>query len=207
MLKIVSAPNNVLSEKAKPVPLRQGYAGQAKIDKEVLHLIEEMKQTLDATRDPEGVGLAAPQVGKSLQLFIVKPTRKSKHQIFINPQIITLNTANNNTKDHEAKDQRESVQKSVEIPDNESTKLEGCLSLPSIWGEVNRADKVYLSYLDETGKEHKRWFDGFTATIIQHEYDHLQGELFPKRVLEQQGQLYKSKKNKKGEDVFEEIEI
>jgi len=50
-------------------------------------------------------------------------------------------------------------------------------------------------------------FSGFSATIIQHEYDHLRGILFPKRVLEQKGKLYKSHKNEKGEDEFDEIDI
>ncbi|MDO8461008.1 MAG: peptide deformylase, partial [bacterium] len=62
-------------------------------------------------------------------------------------------------------------------------------------------------FIDENGKPHKRKFSGFIATIIQHEYDHLHGILFPKRVLEQKGKLYKSRKNKEGKDVFEEIEI
>lgn len=187
MLKIINAPNNVLSTKAKEV---------TKIDKVILHLIEEMKQTLNAAKDPEGVGLAAPQVGKSLQLFVIKPTRKSKIQIFINPKIINI----------KKNDQRKSVKKSAKTK-SASKKLEGCLSLPNIWGEIERVNEVEVSYLDEKDRKHKKTFKGFTATIIQHEYDHLQGNLFPKKVLEQKGKLYKSKKNKKGEDEFEEIEI
>lgn len=196
MLKIISAPSAVLSEIAKPI---------LKIDKNVLAIIEEMKETLNVTHDPEGVGLAAPQIGKSLQIFIVKPTLKSRIQVFINPEIIAVSTTDTNTNNH--KNQRESSLKSVEIPKKKSIKLEGCLSLPSIWGEVERSPKVLVSYLDEKGKKRERLFTGFTATILQHEYDHLQGTLFPKRVLEQKGKLYKSSKNKKGEDEFEEMEI
>ena len=196
MLKIVSAPDNALSQKAKIVK---------NIDKSTLNLIEEMKQTLNATHDPEGVGLAAPQIGKSLQIFVIKPTQKSKIQVFINPKIQAQNQAEQNTEPHR-NDQRESVRKSAEIK-SASKKLEGCLSLPSIWGEVKRSQKVSVFYLDEKGKKHERLFTGFTATILQHEYDHLQGTLFPKRVLEQKGKLYKSIKNKKGEDEFEEMEI
>ncbi|EKD85790.1 MAG: hypothetical protein ACD_37C00611G0001, partial [uncultured bacterium] len=86
-------------------------------------------------------------------------------------------------------------------------KLEGCLSLPAIWGEVLRAPTVILSYQTENGKPQTKKFTGFMSTIIQHEVDHLNGILFPKRVLEQRGQLYKSTKNEKGEDEFEELNI
>ena len=59
--------------------------------------------------------------------------------------------------------------------------------------------------MDETGKIYTKEFKDFLATIIQHEYDHLNGILFPKRVLEQKGKLYKSSKEKNGEDIFEEL--
>lgn len=184
MLKIVHGPNEVLSQKAKPVTIRE----DSKIDSSILKFIEEMKVALAHTKDPEGVGLAAPQVGKSLQIFIVKPTRKSKEQIFINPKIVSEIVLPKRT-------------------DEEHSKLEGCLSLPTIWGEVLRSESVTLEYRDEFGKKHTKTFTDFPATIVQHEYDHLQGILFPKRVLEQNGLLYKSKKDKKGKDIFEEIKI
>lgn len=184
MLKIVSAPNNVLSEPATKV---------AKIDKPVINLIEEMKKTLLLAKDPEGVGLAAPQVGKSLRIFIAKPTSKSPFQVFINPVIDTISTQLTPLK-------RPKKSKSP-------AKLEGCLSLPAVWGMVLRSPELTLSYMDKAGNYRKKKFSGFMATIIQHEMDHLNGILFPKRVLEQKGKLYKSHKNEKGEDEFEEIEI
>jgi Glu-tRNA(Gln) amidotransferase subunit E-like FAD-binding protein len=88
-----------------------------------------------------------------------------------------------------------------------NTKLEGCLSLPNIWGEIARKPSITLSYLDKKGKNHTKTFKGLFSVIIQHEVDHLNGILFPKKVLEQKGKLYKSHKNEKGEDVFEKIEI
>lgn len=182
MLNIISAPNPVLSQKTKPV---------AKIDKGVLNLIEEMKKSLNSATDPVGVGLAAPQVGKELRIFIAKPLVKSAVYVFINPKIIT---------------QKEKLSK-AKSANRRTRKLEGCLSLPNIWGEVQRYNEVNLDYLDEKGKSHNKKFKGFLATIIQHEIDHLNGVLFPKRVLEQKGTLYKSEKNKKGEDVFEELKI
>ncbi len=158
-----------------------------------------MKKALLCAKDPVGVGLAAPQVGKPLQLFIVKPTLKSPIQVFINPKI-TANQKHLTTNKLEVRSQK-----------SEITKLEGCLSLPNIWGEVKRDPTIKLQYQlitnnrDLITKTHT--FSGFLSTIIQHEMDHLQGILFPKRVLEQKGTLYKSRKNEKGEDVFEEIEI
>ena len=179
MLPIITAPKSILSAVAKPV---------LKIDKEILSLVKDMKETLITTRDPEGVGLAAPQVGKPLQIFVTRPRVKSPIAVFINPEIQARSGASGERK-------------------KKDTQLEGCLSLPNIWGEVQRPQIIELSYLDENGKPHKRKFSGFIATIIQHEYDHLNGILFPKRVLEQKGKLYKSKKDEKGKDFFEEIEL
>ncbi|MDO8621382.1 MAG: peptide deformylase [Candidatus Levybacteria bacterium] len=182
MLNIITAPNPVLSQSAKQIP---------EVNLNILKLIEEMEETLLTAKDPQGVGLAAPQIDKSLQIFLAKPTPKSSTLVFINPKIVSsINAPIQNTK--------------YKI---QNTKLEGCLSLPNIWGEVNRLPQITLSYMDTRGASHKRTFKGFIATIIQHETDHLNGILFPKRVLEQKGKLYKSRKNKKGEDVFEEIEL
>jgi peptide deformylase len=179
MLDIVRAPNTVLSERAKEV---------AQVDKAILNLIDDMKVSLASASDPIGVGLAAPQVGKSLRIFIAKPTLKSKVSIFINP-VIT---------------KKESLR---EVDHERVTKLEGCLSLPNIWGDVQRYAQVHVDFLDELGREHSQQFVGFMATIVQHEIDHLDGVLFPKRVLEQQGTLYKSEKDEHGEDLFTELKV
>lgn len=181
MSKIVIAPNQILAKKAKPVGI---------VNKNILEIIEEMKLALLSASDPVGVGLAAPQIGKSLQIFITKPTSESKIKVFINPRIKQL----------EKSDSKKETRKKY-------TKLEGCLSLPAIWGEVKRSSVLTLEYLDEKGKKRTNVFRGFMATIIQHEVDHLNGALFPKKVLEQKGTLYKSGKNKEGKEVFEEIQI
>lgn len=182
-MKIVQAPEQVLSQVAKPINT---------IDKNILGLIDEMKKTLVSATDPEGVGLAAPQIGKSLQLFIVKPTPKDDFSIYINPQVTIVQEKENQNSPKKKK------------TDN---RLEGCLSLKDIWGTVKRAPKVSMTWTDESGKQHKQIFSGFISTILQHEYDHLQGVLFPKRVLEQSGKLYKSHKDEKGEEVFDLIEL
>lgn len=193
MLKIISAPSPVLSQKAKEVK---------KIDKSILKFLQDLSAALLSAKDPVGVGLAAPQVGKSLQIFIVKPTLKSRMQVFINPKIIKKTKINHLTIDS---DRVNKLNKT--IGEKSSTKLEGCLSLPNIWGEVKREPEIAISYLDAKGNLHNRKFNRFMATIIQHEMDHLEGILFTKRVLEQKGTLYKSHKDEKGEDIFEEIEI
>lgn len=181
MSKIIIAPNQVLAKKTKPV---------GAVNKNILRIIEDMKLALLSASDPVGVGLAAPQIGKPLQIFITKPTSEALIRVFINPKIKVL---------EETKSKKNNSKK--------YTKLEGCLSLPAIWGEVKRAPVLTLEYLDEKGKKHANVFRGFMATIIQHEVDHLNGTLFPKRVLEQEGTLYKSEKNKEGKEIFEEIRI
>ena len=189
MTKIISAPNPVLSQASKP------YVFQ-KNDKFLPAFLKEMEKALLGASDPKGVGLAAPQIGKNFAIFIAKPTEKSKISVFINPQII----------DSE-QDSSQKLSKAKSASGGRVRKLEGCLSLPSIWGEVKRLPVVVLSYFDPRGVQRTKKFTGFMATIVQHEVDHLNGVLFPKRVLEQKGKLYKSTKNKKNEDEFEEISI
>lgn len=139
-----------------------------------------MKVLLNQQTDPPGVGLAAPQVGGPLQLFIIKPTAKSPISVFVNPKIINQEETKPDLKlDH--------------VKNLKSNKLEGCLSIPRIWGSVKRLPDILLQYqtiLDETKEEN---FDGFEAVIIQHEIDHLNGVLFTQRVLEQNGDLYEDK--------------
>lgn len=184
MSKIVSAPNKVLSQISKEYVFKHD-------DKFLPKLLDEMEDALLSARDPKGVGLAAPQIGKSISLFIAKPTEKSKIGVFINPVILETENKTGSTK----KTPRKKI------------RLEGCLSLQDIWGEVKRSESLTLTYFDENGKKITKKFTGFMATIVQHEVDHLHGILFPKRVIEQKGKLYHSSKNKKGEDEFEEIEI
>ncbi|MCX7956165.1 MAG: peptide deformylase [Patescibacteria group bacterium] len=179
MLKIITVPNSILSSPTKPV---------IDFDKKLEKIIEEMKITLEAQTDPPGVGLAANQVGINLSLFIIKPTKKSKIEIFANPKIIkTIFQKNYSSK---------------KIPEKKNLRLEGCLSIPKIWGPIKRAQKILLEYQDIKGKKQIKWFSGFKAVIIQHEVDHLNGILFTQRSIEQNQKLYKEKNNK-----LEEIKI
>lgn len=182
-MQIVQAPHPVLSEKAKPI---------ITVTKEIKEFIEYMKKLLLEASDPEGVGLAAPQAGKALQLFLTKPTKKSPVKIYINPRLTLLSESDNH-------------KKMTDDPDE--VQLEGCLSLKDIWGTVRRVPKVEITYMDELGQMHTEKAKGFTATILQHEFDHLQGILFPRRVIEQNGTLYKSHKDKNGDDIFDPISV
>lgn len=191
MFQIIATPNPILTSPSKPV---------TKFDKKLHEVIVQMKKTLDATRDPVGVGLAAPQVGLSLQLFLVKPKINVKTLVFINPVIIAQKDAKSDAKP------RSVVQRSSARASRKRL-LEGCLSIPNIWGHVERNREITVRYKNEHGKEKVKTFRGFLASIIQHETDHLNGVLFTKHVIAQGEKLYKSHKNEKGEDEFEEIKI
>lgn len=180
MYSIVVTPNPVLVTVSEPVKT---------FDKKLHGIIQEMEKTLLATTDPKGVGLAAPQVGLLLRLFLAKPSDKAKVSIYINPVI-------------QFKEELEEKPKK-----KKKRLLEGCLSIPNIWGNVTRKKELTLTWQDEKGKTHTKEFRGFMATIIQHEVDHLNGTLFTKHVMAQGEKLYKSFKNEKGEDEFEEIKI
>ncbi len=179
MLKIVTAPNDILSLPAKPV---------INFDNSLKKLVKEMEKTLLAQKDPKGVGLAAPQVGESLAVFIMKAYPQSSLDVFINPKILSTYTQAKKSENKPPKQsQKKTKQKKI---------LEGCLSIPKIWSPIKRADKVLLQYQDLTGAVGQKWFSGFEAVIIQHEVDHLNGILFTQRALEQKIPLYEEKAGK-----------
>ncbi len=195
MIPIITTPNSILVKKSDKVE---------RFDKKLKNLVSQMEETLLATTDPKGVGLAAPQVGISLRIFQIKPTEKSKVLTFINPEIVPSPA----TAVSAEASQPGSLANARSAPKNSKGKLlEGCLSIPNIWGNVTRKKEVTVKWQDENGKEHTKSFKGFSATIIQHELDHLNGILFTKHVLEQNEQLYRSHKNEDGEDEFEEINV
>ncbi|MBI4097941.1 MAG: peptide deformylase [Candidatus Levybacteria bacterium] len=197
MSNIVTAPDEVLSTPAKPYVFQKGLPAGRQGDKSLPVLLKNMEEALLGAHDPKGVGLAAPQIGKSLAIFMAKPTEKSRISVFINPKIVELEQDPNSP----------NIPNLPNRPKKRVRKLEGCLSLPTIWGEVKRAPEVSLQYQTPSGSLRTKKFTGFMAIIVQHEVDHLHGILFPRRVLEQKGKLYKSSKNEKGEDEFEEITI
>ena len=136
-------------------------------------LIDDMFLTLD---EASGVGLAAPQIGKNIRLFIVdctpwaddEPELADYRKVFINAEIY----------EH-----------------SEETDLfnEGCLSLPGISENVIRPASITIRYMDENFTEHTETYDGFAARIIQHEYDHLEGHVFTDRISPIRRQFVKTK--------------
>lgn len=178
MSSIVFIPDSVLTTPARPVTFW---------DKKLALILSDMKKALLGARKPKGVGLAAPQIGVPYRIFMIKPDTHSEIRTFINPEIT----------------------KKSSLPDvpKKSDKLEGCLSIPNIWGTVLRSPSLTLHYQDEAGGSHEEQFEGFPATIIQHETDHLDGVLFTKRTLEQKGKLYQGARDENGKEILEEMEI
>jgi len=192
MLKIVQAPHAVLTKGVREVK---------KIDKKIRELVYDMEETLIEQVDPQGVGLAAPQINEDLAIFIIKPSLKAETMVFINPKIVEMSPPRTVGQLKSVKisgqengsDSNRLQPISTERKASEDIKLEGCLSIPRIWGPVTRNMKILLEYQDLTGEKHTEWFAGFKSVIIQHEMDHLQGVLFTERVLEQKGKLYQEK--------------
>ena len=180
MKPIVHVPHVVLTTPAKTVTA---------FDKRLVKLVSEMKATLIATKNPKGVGLAGPQVGESWRVFLTRPKESGPISVFVNPEII-----------------KHSVEQTDGVPER-NNKLEGCLSIPKIWGKIKRAKTLTLRFQDEQGREHEEQFTGFLATIIQHETDHTNGILFTQRVLEQNGKLYQPARDEAGKEILEEITI
>ena len=160
--KVVPITDPCLRIKSKPVKI---------FDKKIASLIKDLKDTLVVQKDPEGVGLAAPQIGKNLQIFAIKP--KDKITVIVNPKIISQGKAMNMPRD-----------------DNGKKIMEGCLSLPHYYGPLRRPDNIKIKYLDENGKETIKTFVGLEAQIVEHEIDHLNGIVFVNRLLEQKIPLY-----------------
>ena len=174
--KIIQSGEKKLREVSKPV---------LKVDKKILRLVQDLKDTLAVQKDPEGVGLAAPQIGVNLRVFAIN--FKKLKRIVINPEIIEISNSSPATRNRKTK----------------SEILEGCLSLPHYYGPLKREDYVKVKYLDENGKEVIEEFKDFDAQIILHEIDHLNGFLFIDRLLEQKKKLYKLDEK----DEWEEVEI
>lgn len=170
MLKIVTVPNSVLTTPTQKVKT---------ITPKIKRLVEEMKKTLIAQRDPEGVGLAATQVGESLSIFIMRPTTKGEISVCINPVARIVES-----------EDIISTSKTLKARKAKQSKMEGCLSIPRIWAPLKRKGKIHLEYEDLEGVKHTKEFEGFEAIIVAHEVDHLNGILFTQRCLEQKVTLY-----------------
>ena len=172
VLPIIGYGAIVLKTKAKEIPA----------DYPELHkLISDMYETM---YDASGVGLAAPQIGKSIRLFVIDTSPfdtddfeqnsgfevKSVKKTFINPIMID------------------------ESGENASFE-EGCLSIPNIREHINRKSDITIKYQDENFTHHQGTFSGILARVIQHEYDHLDGTLFTDKISPFKKKLIKGKLN------------
>ena len=142
--------------------------------KDISELINDMFETMHAAH---GIGLAAPQIGKGIRLFVVdgttledEPALKDFKMVFLNPEMV-----------------------------NEEGKPwpfeEGCLSIPNIREEVERPEKIRIRYFDADWTVHEDQFDGMQARIIQHEYDHIEGKLFIDYLTPLKKRMLKGKLN------------
>ncbi|MBK8903388.1 MAG: peptide deformylase [Anaerolineaceae bacterium] len=159
-LKIVTLPDEVLRTKARPV---------TRFDDDLQTLIDDMIETM---RVANGVGLAAPQIGRSIQLAVIETLPKTDEEgndipgsrelfVIANPRI---------------------VWESREVIDG----IEGCLSIPGYVGEVERAYAVRVRAQDRRGKPLKLRLKGWTARIFQHEIDHLNGVLYIDKLTDRE---------------------
>ncbi|NJL75981.1 MAG: peptide deformylase [Saprospiraceae bacterium] len=136
-------------------------------------LIENMWETME---NANGVGLAAPQVGLSIRMFVIDTfdmmeenhREEGMRKVFINAQ---------------------KLEEGGEV----SAYEEGCLSIPEIRGDVERPAQLRLRYLDEQFVEHEEVFTGINARVIQHEYDHIDGVLFVEHLKPLKKRLIKRK--------------
>ncbi len=160
-MKVMTLGDEVLRIKAEPV---------AEVTDEIRELIREMFVTMKVE---DGIGLAAPQIGKSIRLFVVQAD-DDVERAFINPQIIET---------------------SLETESYE----EGCLSIPKQYEEVIRPSRVTVQALNERGRRFTLEADGLLARVIQHEYDHLDGVLFIDRIDPDKKEKIEKKLLKKAE--------
>jgi peptide deformylase len=164
ILPIYTYGNAVLRKVAEPI-----NANYSNINILITNMFDTMYHA-------EGVGLAAPQVGLPIRLLVIDllpfkeddPELGSFKVVMINPTIL-------------------------ERSESEISLEEGCLSIPGIHENVSRSEKIKINYLDAEFKECIEEFEGFKARVIQHEYDHLEGNLFTDKVSPIRRQLLKSK--------------
>jgi len=152
----------VMTIKTIPDPVLLKKCNNVKeIDKKVLAVVNNLIDTLNCAKEPEGAGMAAPQIGVSKNVCVVRrflPENTEKLYVLINPRITSY---------------------------SKSTKIgwEGCLSVPDTYGKVVRAKRVRVTALDENGGTVTIKASGFFARTLQHEIDHLNGILFTSKII------------------------
>lgn len=140
------------------------------IEKDFPKLSELIANMFETMYEASGVGLAAPQVGLSIRLFVVdgSPFAEREEDEEEDPKAIGMEDF-----------KRVFINPLIEVEEGEEWGFnEGCLSIPKIREEVFRKEKITISYRDQNWKKQRETFDGYRARIIQHEYDHIEGILF-----------------------------
>ena len=170
MLKLIYAPDPILKKESLPLP---------QVDDHHRALIKQMYQVMYTSN---GVGLAAPQIGLNIRIFILDANSRDEEKrpiTMINPKIIT-------------------------IEENKVPYEEGCLSFPEHFAEIERPEKIKIEYLDEDNSKKISKFEGFESRIIQHELDHLNGILFVDYLsrLKRDVIIRKMKKYKKEKELI-----
>lgn len=175
ILPIVAYGDPVLRKKA--VDITKDYPNLSQL---IANMFETMKSA-------KGVGLAAPQIGVSIRLFIIDAA----------PYVV-----NDDDDDDEEEEDEEDLKNFKKVfinahivkEDGEKWKFnEGCLSIPTIREDVERQPELKIRYVDENFMEHEETYDGIKARIIQHEYDHIDGILFTDRINPLRKRLLKRK--------------
>ena len=171
ILPIIAYGDPVLKKKAKDID---------SIYPKLNELIENMYETMD---NAFGVGLAAPQIGIPIRMFILDTSPFAEDE--------TLS-------EDEANELRNFKQTFINVKmlveeGEEWTFNEGCLSIPNIREDVSRKAQIKIQYQDENFETHIREFDGLIARVIQHEYDHIEGVLFTDKISNFKKRLIKGK--------------
>ncbi len=177
-----------------PHPALRSQAGAITVvDSQLLRFITELGKTLKKKNNPRGVGLAAPQVARNLAIFttLLEDEKGNEQQrFFINPKIV------------------DASDKLVLGPSRDDTSLEGCLSIPGIYGPVPRYSWTTFSF--DLLKENElvpqqETFTDFDSRVMQHELDHLHGILFTDHILQHGLPVYREHpKSKKLEEISSE---
>jgi len=177
--KIITVPNQLLRQKSKPI---------VKVDKKTQKIIDDLLETVKGASDPEGMGLSAIQIGQPIRIFVAKTGRN--FEVFINPKITFC-----------------SRKKLKGALPKDKLLFEGCLSVPKIYGFVNRPFEIQISWENISGRKKTKRFQDKLSVCLQHEFDHLEGIIFTDRLLKEKAKIYELKKDKNGEDYFQEVSL
>jgi peptide deformylase len=171
---------NILTIPENNNELRQKSKEVITFDSSVSQIVTNLTETMEAQTDPIGLGLSAPQIGVFKRIFVARVRNRIK--AFINPAIIKFS------------------KKEADI-------MEGCFSVPDLYGHVIRPAEIDLKSQDAHGKTQQTHYKGMAGRIIQHELDHLDGILFIDHVHNQNGKVFKVKKSKTGKESFIEVPL